>query len=145
MENTYHCSWNIYGQSISSRIFLDSIDMIAFIPYSFIDNYFIFMFAYITMHILLEKRLGFNNKIEVYHNTKVLSFFDYLKPWFHLSKYITKVSFIFKSFESYCLKLWMILSEQFRFLTFFEGLSRWLTNFFSLGKGFPYDRKLYGI
>lgn len=33
-----------------------------------------------------------------------------------------------KAFELFCLKLWRILSELFRYLTFFEGLSRWCWN-----------------
>lgn len=53
-KNTYHCAWNIYGQSTFSRLFLDSIGMLDLIPYSFIINYFIFMFVYV-MHILVEK------------------------------------------------------------------------------------------
>lgn len=51
--NTYHCSWNIYGQSTFGRIFLDSIDTIDLIPYSFIIDYFIFS------HVLMGKRLGY--------------------------------------------------------------------------------------
>lgn len=34
-----------------------------------------------------------------------------------------------KAFELFCLKLWRILSKLFRYLTFFEGLSRWCWNF----------------
>lgn len=42
-----------------SRIFLDSIDTIDLIPYFFIIDNFIFIFAFIIIHILVEKKLGF--------------------------------------------------------------------------------------
>lgn len=56
-----------------SRLFLDSIGMLDLTPYSFIMNYFIFMFVYV-IHILVEKKWGLK-KMELYNNTKILLIF----------------------------------------------------------------------
>lgn len=51
-----------------------------------------------------------------------------------------------KAFELFYLKLWRILSELFRYLTFFEGLSRWCWNSFLLEKSSRmYHLKQYAI
>lgn len=47
--------------------------MLDLTPYSFIMNYFIFMFVYV-IHILVEKRWGLK-KMELYNNTKILLIF----------------------------------------------------------------------
>ena len=64
--NTYHYSWNIYGQSTFGRIFLDSIDTIDLIPYSFIIDYFILFFPYFD-----GEEVGLLKKMKIYHNTKI--------------------------------------------------------------------------
>ena len=54
--NTYHYSWNIYGQSTVGRIFLDSIVNRS---YSVFLLLLIILFSFIFFHILMEKRLGY--------------------------------------------------------------------------------------
>lgn len=43
--------------------------------------------------------------------------------------FLGKWRFFLKAFELFCLTSWRILSELFRYLTSFEGLSRWFWNF----------------
>lgn len=70
--------------------------MLDLISYSFIIDYFIFMFVYVT-HILVEKSWGLK-KMEVYNNTKMLLIFFLMTYNFDsiFLNVLRKMTFLFK-------------------------------------------------
>lgn len=76
--NTYHYSWNIYGQSTVGRIFLDSIVNRS---YSVFFLLLIILFSFISFSYFDGEEVGLWKTMKIYQNTKRPPFFfDFWKP-----------------------------------------------------------------
>lgn len=108
--NTYHYSWNIYGQSTVGRIFLDSIVNRS---YSVFLLLLIILFSFIFFHILMEKRLGYEKQWKCIKTLKdplfwfLKAFVLALKIHFYKIDWLVSLFlFGFRISELFCLKLW---------------------------------------